>query len=80
MKDQCTGLFKIEDFDPDFIQKIESICKSITLAGFDPFSQLTGYLLTGQDYYITRTGDARSMIMTLEKEKIQSYVKQYLEK
>ena len=80
MNNRNTELFRIEAFDIDFITKIESICKSISLAGFDPYSQLTGYLLTGNDFYITRTGDARAIIETLEKEKIQTYIKTHLEK
>lgn len=80
MNNRNTELFRIEAFVIDFITKIESICKSISLAGFDPYSQLTGYLLTGNDFYITRTGDARAIIETLEKEKIQAYITTYLEK
>ena len=80
MNNQCTGLFRLDEFDSDFLSKIESICKSIVQAGFEPYSQLTGYLLTDKDYYITRNGDARAMIESLEKEKIQAYVKMYLEK
>ena len=55
MKKQYTEFFKLVEFDAVFIEKIESICKSIAQAGLDPYSQLTGYLLTGKDYYITRT-------------------------
>ena len=80
MNNQFTGIFKIDEFDVSFVEKIESVCKSISLAGFDPYSQLMGYLLTGEDYYITRTGDARSIIITLDNTQIQAYVKKYLEK
>ena len=80
MNNQFTGIFKIDEFDTAFVEKIESVCRSISLAGFDPYSQLMGYLLTGEDYYITRTGDARSIIVTLDKTQIQAYVKKYLEK
>jgi len=80
MKNQFTGIFKIDEFDTTFVEKIESVCSSITQAGFDPYSQLMGYLLTGEDYYITRTGDARSIIVTLNNTQIQVYVKKYLEK
>ena len=80
MKNQFTGIFKIDEFDTAFVEKIESVCRSISQAGFDPYSQLMGYLLTGEDYYITRTGDARSIIGTLDNTQIQAYVKKYLEK
>ena len=77
---QFTGIYKFDEFDATFIEKMVSVCNSISQAGFDPYSQLMGYLLTGEDYYITRTGDARSIILTLENAKIQAYVKKYLEK
>lgn len=80
MKNQFTGIYKFDEFDAAFIGKMVSVCNSISQAGFDPYSQLMGYLLTGEDYYITRTGDARSIIVTLDKIQIQTYVKMYLEK
>ena len=80
MNKQSTGIYKDEKFDPAFMAKIESICSSIREAGWDPYSQLTGYLLTGEDRYITRVGNARSMISTLDRSALQAYVKMYLEK
>ena len=73
-----TSMYKIIDLDQAFLASIRSICTSITDAGYDPFSQLTGYLTTGDDCYITRKGNARSVITSLEKEKIQAYLKYYL--
>lgn len=80
MNNQYTGIFKCIELDAAFIEKIESICKSISMTGLDPYSQLTGYLLTHEDYYITRTGNARAIIGTLKYSDIETYVKQYLEK
>ena len=80
MKNQCTGLFKFEEFDSVFLKEMESICKNIEQGGLDPYSQLTGYLMTGNDHYITRIGGARTTIASLEKEKIQAYIKLFLEK
>ena len=80
MNTQYTEKFQHLEFDAVFLEKIASICNSITASGLDPYSQLTGYLLTGKDYYITRTGNARAMIVTLDNAQIQAYVKKYLEK
>lgn len=77
MKNQVTEIFEYEEFDDVFLKKIENICKSIEQVGLDPYSQITGYLLTGNDRYITRTGDARTTISSLENDKIQAYVKTY---
>lgn len=80
MDNQYTGIYKADKFDFAFIAKIESICSSIRSAGLDPYSQLTGYMLTGNDRYITRIGNARTLIGTLDQSQLQLYVKMYLEK
>ena len=80
MCNRYTGIYKPDEFDPGFIEKIDSICNSIADAGFDPYSQLTGYLLTGEDCYITRRGNARSIVGTLDNTQLSAYVKRHLEK
>ena len=80
MKNQYTEKFQYWELDAAFIEKMESVCNSIITSGMDPYSQLNGYLLTGEDYYITRTGNARALISTLEKSEILAYVKKHLEK
>ena len=47
---------------------------SIRSAGYEPYDQLYGYLKTGDETYITRTGDARNLIKTLDRGKLQVYV------
>lgn len=37
----------------DFEEKISNVVKALKDAGYDPVAQLTGYLLTGDDTYIT---------------------------
>ena len=58
-----------------FHQRIIEIVEAIKDAGYDPYDQLMGYLKTGEDYYITRKGDARNLIKTLDKEKLESFVR-----
>ena len=40
----------------------ESIITSIKNSGPDPYAQIYGYLTSGNDMYITRTGNARELI------------------
>ena len=80
MNKQNSGMLKTEEFDFAFIEKIEYICSNIRATGSDPYSQLTGYLLTGESCYITRTGNARAMISTLDHSQLLAYVNTYLEK
>ena len=60
--------------EAQFQQIIAEIVQAIKDAGYDPFEQLTGYLKTGKDYYITRTNGAREKIKTISNEQLQVYV------
>ena len=44
-----------------FRETISEIVSAIKEAGYDPYEQLVGYLKTGQEYYITRTRNARTL-------------------
>lgn len=60
--------------DKNFIATMESIVSSIEEKGMDPYAQLYGYLTTGKEEYITRTGNARELIKTLEWEQVYDYI------
>ena len=62
----------------DFEKTMEHIVASIQAAGFDPYAQLYGYLKTGDDTYITRTGNARYIIKTLDYDQLRQYLDQRL--
>ena len=62
--------------DNKFIAAMESIVSSIEKTRVDPYSQLYGYLTTGKEEYITRTGNAREMIKKLNWQQVWDYVKQ----
>lgn len=51
------------------------IANSIRNAGYDPYSQLRGYLNTGNVAYITRQGDARNLIRSIDYSDIEAFVK-----
>ena len=63
-----------------FEQIMNSIVCNIQNAGYDPCDQLTGYIQTGDASYITRNGDARQVIQTLDMEKIKSYFEKHVHK
>ena len=62
--------------EPNFEVRMKEIIQSISDAGFDPFSQLYGYLTTGKEEYITRTGNARELIKALNWQRVWDYVKE----
>ena len=58
----------------DFKQKIEHIVSALREAGYDPYEQLYAYLHTGNDAYITRKGDARTLVASLDKQQVWNYI------
>jgi len=54
--------------------KIEEIVTAIRETGLDPYAQLSGYLRTGNDMFITCHNDARGKIKLLDTDMIQQYI------
>ena len=56
------------------------VYKALQAKGYDPITQLVGYLLSGDPTYITSYQSARSMICRLERDEIiEELVRSYLE-
>ena len=62
--------------DSEFAKTIAEIIHLIENAGFDPYSQLYGFVLTGKPEYITRNGNAREKIKNLNWLDLKKYVEQ----
>ena len=60
-------------YDRQFLKIMQHIIRSIEEAGYDAEDQIVAYVLTGDDDYITRRGDARAWIHKLDKEDIKAY-------
>ena len=58
----------------EFENIFDGVVSALTNAGYDPYAQLTGYLQTGDETFITRNGNARELIKTLDRGKIERYV------
>lgn len=59
--------------DSKTLKLLDQIAASIRKAGFEPYDQITGYLRTGNDRYITRTGDARELIQGIDRKDLKQY-------
>lgn len=57
----------------EFRVRMDRIVKALKDAGYDPYTQLYGYLETGDDTYITRRGNARNEIGELDRELIRKF-------
>ena len=78
---QIGKLWEVEKMDVaqiNFDVAIVKVVEAMKKAGYDPMAQLTGYLQTGDDSFITRTDDARTIVRTLDKEQIAEYVNENL--
>ena len=56
------------------------VYRALQAKGYDPVTQLTGYLISGDPTYITSYAQARSMICRLERDEImEELVRVYLQ-
>ena len=57
------------------------VYKALQAKGYDPITQLVGYIISGDPTYITSYNSARSMICRLERDEIlEELVRFYLDK
>lgn len=55
-------------------EKLRSVIESIASAGFEPYEQIYGYYTTGNDIFITRTGNARTLIKEIDRKFLTEYI------
>ncbi len=55
--------------------KIEKIVSAIEKTGYEPYSQIVGYLETSDARYITRTDNARELIKSVSTSSLKEYLK-----
>ena len=53
---------------------MERITTAIRDAGYVPYDQLTAFLKTGDDRYITRRDNARALILEVSQKELQNYL------
>ena len=57
-----TGKYQDPHLDNEFMAAMSEVYMALQEAGYDPFDQLTGYVRTGNDQYITRHHNARKTV------------------
>lgn len=55
---------------PDANSIIMSVYAALKAKGYDPITQIVGYIISGDPTYITSYNNARSMIKRLERDEI----------
>lgn len=76
INDDTESYQKIQ-LDEAFLSLIRRASSAMIEAGYDPIMQLTGYIRTGNDQYITRTGGAREIVAGLAMDQIRVYLGRY---
>lgn len=56
---------------------LESVYNALTEKGYDPVSQIVGYIMSGDPTYITSHKGARSLIMKVERDELLEEALQY---
>jgi uncharacterized protein (UPF0297 family) len=75
-----TMTFKIRDETRSPAREIlGTVYEALKEKGYDPISQLVGYMLSGDPAYITNHRNARNLIRSLERDELlETLIKSYL--
>ena len=61
----------------DFLNKMAKAVAALQSAGYEPYDQLYGYVMHGNDQYITRHGGARDIVKKMDVKDIKTFLKHY---
>ena len=66
-----TQYFKvIQEPKPEVNEVLEKVYEALSEKGYNPVSQLVGYIMSGDPTYITSHKNARSLIMKVERDEL----------
>lgn len=69
----------IKDQESIVKDTISEVYEALTEKGYNPVSQIVGYIMSGDPTYITSHNGARSMIMRVERDEIiEELLKDYI--
>lgn len=64
----------VENTEDLFVTDLEKVINALQEAGFEPFDQLIGYVLTGDALCITRHGNARAIVSGMDRIRIKEFL------
>ena len=78
--DQNTTVFKPQKEDQTKVKEImEKVVEALEEKGYEPVSQIVGYILSGDPTYITSHNNARALVCKIERDDLlQEMIKSYL--
>ena len=69
-RENTQHIAQLKDNTIDVTQIIGQVYETLTEKGYNPVSQLVGYIMSGDPTYITSYKNARSLIMKAERDEI----------
>jgi uncharacterized protein (UPF0297 family) len=67
------------DKEQEVKEIMSQVYEALKVKGYDPISQIVGYILSGDPTYITSYNGARGMIVRLERDELlEEFVRQYI--
>lgn len=67
------------DKEQEVKEIMTNVYESLKIKGYDPISQIVGYILSGDPTYITSHNGARGMIVRVERDELlEEFVKTYI--
>jgi len=74
---QTTKFVPIKEYENEAQAILMYVYEALQAKGYDPITQLVGYLISGDPTYITSHNQARSMICRLERDEIMEEVMRF---
>lgn len=66
-----TQYFKVvQEPKPEVSEVLEKVYEALSEKGYNPVSQIVGYIMSGDPTYITSHKNARSLIMKVERDEL----------
>ena len=79
-RENTQHIAQLKDNTIDVTQIIGQVYEALTEKGYNPVSQLVGYIMSGDPTYITSYKNARSLIMKMERDElVEEMLKTYIE-
>ncbi len=67
------------DKEQEVKEIMSNVYEALKIKGYDPISQIVGYILSGDPTYITSYNGARGMIVRVERDELlEEFVKNYI--
>ena len=72
-----TEQYQAAGLTQDFLTEMSKVVSALQAAGYEPYDQLYGYVMHGNDQYITRHGGAREIVTKMDVKDIKIFLKHY---